>query len=186
MEKLKHDKDYQQRFAEKEAAREARVKELRSAEKPIVKDLRAVGVKVESVWDLVNTSDPYPAALPVLLRHLSKGGYPDRVMESLGRALAVKPAAVYWEELRQLYLSSVNPGEMEGLAVALTASATKDHVDVLISLLGSDDRGSTRIHFLRKILRLGGERGLEVVADLQADETFGREATALMKRRKNR
>ena len=54
----------------------------------------AVGVEIDSVWDLVNTAEPYPAALPVLMEHLERDGYPDRVMESLGRALAVKPSGL--------------------------------------------------------------------------------------------
>jgi Flp pilus assembly protein TadB len=69
------------------------VQEPRRAELPIVADLRAVGVDVHSVWELVNTSVPYPAALAVLLKHVQLAGYPDRVMESPGRALAVEPAA---------------------------------------------------------------------------------------------
>lgn len=56
----------------------------REAEKPILRDLGDVGEQVSSVWDFVNTSRPYPRALPVLLRHFQQGGYPDRVMESLG------------------------------------------------------------------------------------------------------
>ncbi|WP_241975559.1 MULTISPECIES: hypothetical protein [unclassified Cryobacterium] len=64
-----------------------------------MKDLRSAGVEVNSVWDLVNTADPYPKALPILLDHLQRGGYPDRIMESLGRALGVGPAASVWETL---------------------------------------------------------------------------------------
>ena len=68
---------------------EAQAAELRLAERPIVEDLVAVELDVSSVWDPVNSSKPYPRALPVLVEHLERGGYPDRVMESLGRALAV-------------------------------------------------------------------------------------------------
>src|SRR2546430_989144 len=90
---LARDPDFQRRFADAEAERQARAQVLRLAEQPIVRDLHEVAVHVSSVWDLVNTSAPYPLAIPVLLRHLERGGYPDRVMESLGRALAVKQSA---------------------------------------------------------------------------------------------
>src|SRR5690242_13811090 len=80
------DPEYQRRFAAAEAERQARAQVLSAAEQPILRELHAVGVDVSSVWDLVNTSAPYPLAIPVLLRHLERGGYPDRVMESLGRA----------------------------------------------------------------------------------------------------
>lgn len=40
----------------------------------LLDDLREAGVSVTSVWDLVNQSEPYPDALPVLVRHLAEGG----------------------------------------------------------------------------------------------------------------
>jgi hypothetical protein len=164
-----------------EAERRQRVKALNEAEQPIVQDLRRAGVEVTSVWDLVNTSVPYPDALPVLLEHLRRGGYPDRVMESLGRALAVRPASFAWEVLRDLYLSANGRGEEEGLAVALAASTTADHLDQLVALLREQSRGDTRIHFLRAIKRVGGEKGQQILKSLRDDPLFGREARALLK-----
>lgn len=178
------DPEYWRRFAAAEPERYARVQELLRAEQPIVADLRAVGFDIASVWDLVNTSVPYPAALPVLLRHLEKGGYPDRVMESLGSAIAVRPAAFAWDTLRELYLKAAGRGEEEGLAVALAAAATPSHLDALIALLREESRGDTRIHFLRAIKRVGRTRGAQVLEDLRDDPMFGREATALTKRRR--
>ena len=182
-EMLRSDPKYRAQVEAVEAEREERVRKLREAEKPIVEDLKRAGVDVTSVWDLVNTSDPYPEALPVLLDHLRRGGYPDRVMESLGRALGVGPAASVWETLRELYLAAQGNGEEEGLAVALAASATADHLDALIALLDETSRGSTRIHFLRAIKRVGGKRGLDVLTSLRDDPLFGKEARALLKRR---
>lgn len=177
---LEGDEAYQRKTKEAEAVRQARAAELQHAEEPIVADLRSAGVEVESVWDLVNTSTPYPEALPVLLRHLERGGYPDRVMESLGRALAVGPAAFAWDTFRRLYLGAHGRGEEEGLAVALSASATVDHLDGLIALL-DEAGGDTRIHLLRAIKRVGGIRGRHLLESLRSDSTFGREARALLK-----
>lgn len=125
---------------------------------------------------------PYPAALPILLQHLQQRGYPDRVMESLGRALAVKPSRDAWYTLRRFFLAADGSGEEEGLAVALAASATADQLDSLIDLLHETSRGSTRIHFLRPIKGVGGNRGIEVLS-LKQDPLFGKEAHALLKRR---
>jgi hypothetical protein len=134
----------------------------------------------------VNTSVPYPAALPILMRHLNRGGYPDGVMESLARALAVKPAVVYWEDFRQLYRRASGKGEREGLAVAMAASATAEQLDAMLEILGDPSWGDNRIHLLRTILRVGGPRGREVVASLTSDPVLGKEATALMKKRRSR
>ena len=180
---LQNDQEYQRRTEAAEAERQVRVQEYRRAEQPIVAELRSVGVEVDSVWDLVNTSNPYPDALPVLLKHLQQGGYPDRVMEGIASALAVKPAVFAWETLRKLYLAAQGPGEEEGLAVALTASATGEHLDELIALLRENSRGDTRIHFLSAIKRVGGKRGRQVLESLESDPMFGKEARALLKAR---
>lgn len=182
--RLEADPEFQRKEAIRDAERRERVAVLRAAEQPIMIDLRAVGVEVDSVWDLVNTSVPYPAALPVLMDHLECGGYPERVMESLGRALAVKPAVVFWDRLKARWLGAREPGEEDGAAVALAACATKAHLDDLIEFLSVEERGQTRIYFIRPILRLGGSRGRELVEGLRADSVFGKEGTALLKRRK--
>ncbi len=183
MSRLDADPEYQRKKAERDAELAQRAELLRSAERPIVADLRDAGLDVESVWDLVNTSTPYPDALPVLLVHLGQGGYPDRVMESLGRALAVRPAGFVWQTLRDHYVRAAGSSETEGLAVALAAAATAEHLDSVIELLEDDSRGQSRIHFLRTIKRLGGDQGLRLLSALRDDPVFGKEATALLKTR---
>lgn len=184
--KLEADPEYQRRKAASDAELAERVKELRTAQRPIIEDLASVGVRVESVYDLVNTSEPYPEALPVLMAHLERGGYPERVMEGLGRALAVKPAVVFWDRLKARWLGARDPGEEDGAAVALAACATKAQLDDLLAFLSAEERGQSRIYFIRPILRVGGHRGRDIVEGLRADPVFGLEASALLKRRKPR
>ena len=135
MAQLEKDEEFQRKRKIREEALSARAAELTAAEQPIVRDLRASGVAVDSVWDLVSTVTPYPAALPVLMHHLEVGGYPDRVIESLGRALAVKPSIEFWTRLKNLYLSSLGAGEREGAAIALAAAAGQEQVDDLMGFL---------------------------------------------------
>jgi hypothetical protein len=156
---VRDDPEYRAQVETVEAERRAMAERLREAERPIVDDLNAAGVSVESVWDFVNTSDPYPDALPVLLNHLERGGYPDRVMESLGRALAVKPSVVWWDRLEARYLAPRNAGEEDGTAVALAACAMKVQLSDLAAFLSVAERGESRIYFLRPIKRLGGTAG---------------------------
>ncbi|NCT92186.1 hypothetical protein GXB85_14675 [Cellulomonas sp. APG4] len=184
MDELGKDEGYQEKRAVFEAELRERTEVLRVAEQPIVADLRAAGIDVESVWDLVNTSEPYPAALPVLLRHLERGGYPDRVMESMGRALAVKPTVTLWDRLKALYLAPRSAGEQEGAAVALAASATDAQIGDLIAFLSMEERGASRVYFVRPILALGGDRGRQVLEGLRGDPALGKEASALLSGRK--
>lgn len=183
-EMLRSDPEYRAKVEAAEAERQERARRLREAEQAIVADLRAAGVPVDSVWDLVNTSKPYLDALPVLMEHLERGGYPVRVMESLGRALAVKPSVASWERLKARWLNARDAGEEDGAAVALAACATKKQLDDLIEFLAVEERGQSRIYFLRPILKVGGDRGREVVDALRGDPVFDKEATALLKRRK--
>jgi hypothetical protein len=181
MMQLAQDKDYQRGKAAFDAELQERANALRAAEQPVVASLRSIGVQVDSVWDLVNTSEPYPAALPVLMEHLERGGYPDRVMESLGRALAVKPAVVFWDRLKTLYQAPRNPGEEDGTAVALAACATAAQLEDLIGFLSLSERGESRVYFIRPILKVGGQRGREIVESLRDDPAFGKEARAQLK-----
>lgn len=50
--------------------------EMSLAEQPVVQALAEVGVEVQSVWDLVNTSSDYSQAVPVLQEHLQDATYP--------------------------------------------------------------------------------------------------------------
>lgn len=183
MAQLENDEAYQRKQAAFDAELQERGRTLSVAEQPIIADLLRVGIRVESVWDLVNTAEPYPAALPVLVEHFERGGYPDRVMESLGRALAVKPAVAFWERLRSRYLTPRSAGEQEGAAVALAACATAAQLDDLIAFLSIDDRGDSRIYFIHPILTVGGSYGREVVGALRTDPIFGKEATLLTRSR---
>lgn len=183
-ERLRTDPEYRAQVEAIEADRQERLRVLQEAERPIVRDLKAGGVPASSVWDLVPgyraKSVPYPEALPILLGHLKRGGYPDRVMKGLGRAFGAKDAVVWWDDLKTLYVSARGPGEEDGLAVALAACATRAQLDDLIAFLGAEERGESRIYFVRPIKRLGRERGREVLEPLRDDPILGREVTAVL------
>ena len=73
--------------------------ELARAEADLVAELRAVGLDIDSVWDLVNNAPhpilvrrfigPYPEGYPVLLRHLPRP-CPRPIREGIIRALTVR------------------------------------------------------------------------------------------------
>lgn len=53
--------------------------------------LKAVGMHVNSIYDLVNSTGDYPAAIPVLIQLLSQVETP-KIKEQVVRALGVKSA----------------------------------------------------------------------------------------------
>jgi hypothetical protein len=106
--KLKADPAYVKMRAEQNAELVARAVRLKAEEAPLLKDLKVAGWSVvESVWDLVNTSKPYPTAIPILLSHLKKP-YSDRIREGIARALAAPDAAGAWPMLRDEYGCATN------------------------------------------------------------------------------
>jgi hypothetical protein len=77
--------------AKQEAEQEARKRRSKEEQALLLADLRRVGYRLETVWNLVNTADSYPEAIPVLLDHI-KRPYKDVYREGMARALTVREA----------------------------------------------------------------------------------------------
>ena len=167
-----------QRQRDEELARKEA--EWRQAEAPLVEELRAAGFEVESAWDLVNTSTPYPGALPILLEHLGRS-YPDRVREGIARALAVGDAKFGWARLVSLYREEpAGTDAKDGLAVALAAASDDEVVDELVSLARDPAHGESRILLLRGLKRSRTPQANAALKEFSGDPVLGQEARALL------
>lgn len=82
-------------FVRQKSEREARQAEmearLRAEQKPLLMALADVGVRVNSVWDLVNSKGDYFPAIPVLVTHLQMSYHP-KIREGIARALTIRQA----------------------------------------------------------------------------------------------
>ncbi|RYC07072.1 hypothetical protein [Nocardioides zhouii] len=79
---LEADPEHQARRREREAAADEEHAVLREVEKPVVADLAAIGVEVDSPWNLYRDPDARARAVPVLLDHLDRD-YPDMLSHVL-------------------------------------------------------------------------------------------------------
>ena len=172
---LARDSEYQARRQRLDAEFDEREKNLAAAERPLLDALARAGVSVKSVWDLVNTAEPYPEALPVLRAHVRDGSYPDRIREGIARALAVGLSVDYWYELKDLYLHASGSGARSGLAVALSAYPQSQHYKSLLEFMDMDSLGGSRVHFVEKIAELGGDEGIEFLRARRNNPDFGPE-----------
>jgi len=102
------DPAYQERVKARRLIDEREEIARREDEKPILADLLEVGIRVDSVWDLVNTSASYPSAIPVLAKHLAHP-YFKMNREGLLRALAVKESKGIADEALIGMLTSLQP-----------------------------------------------------------------------------
>lgn len=57
----------------------------------LILELKEVGIEINSIWDLVNTRERYPEAIPALIKYLPKISY-CKNKEGIIRALTVKEA----------------------------------------------------------------------------------------------
>jgi len=178
---LENDPEYQRGLAETEAIADAQAEVLTRAERPLTQALHDAGVDAESVWQVWPKMDGYSLALPVLVEHLERGGYPDLTTNALGQALAGRAAEPYWSRLKAIYLAPRSQAEEEAAAIALSGAAGPKQFDELVELVMMEDRGVWRVYFLRPINRIGRERGRAVIAGLVNHPVLGVEATAISK-----
>jgi HEAT repeat protein len=132
--------------------------------------LKRVGLAVSSVYDLVNTKEPYPKAIPVLIMLLSE-------VESLAikdgivRALTVKearglagPALIReFQHLPYDEAKEMDHAQHVKWAVgnALSYVATEDDYDALVELLRDQRHGRARTMLTGALARTGDPRAGE-------------------------
>jgi hypothetical protein len=163
-----------------------RVEKIRQAQEPLVRELRAVGLQVDSVWDLVNTRARYPRAIPVLMQHLERDYIPE-VREGIARALAVPESADLWHRLLEIF-GREPPREKRdvkwALAVALAGASTEETVDGLMTLVRDPSNGKYRLAWLRPLLRSKNPKARELLESLRSDPDLRTELRFLLGRRK--
>ncbi len=168
-----------------DAARERIIAERERAERPVLADLRAVGVRLESLWEDIPASH-YSKALPVLMDHLERPGQHPDISNALGNLMAVKASGIYWDRLKALFLGSDDEGQQDGAAIALAGCATRERYDELLALARDETRTGARLFFLAPIRTFGRERGWAFIESVRDHPLLGEEATAMLKRRRRR
>lgn len=153
----------------------------------LIRDLATVGVRVRSVYDLVNTSEPYPAAIPVLVSLLKEGVQDDRVAEGIVRALGVKEArGVAARPLLDAFRQAPSDRWSYKWAIgnSLLVAADKSVVDDIIRLVGDKSHGRSREMLVITLGRFRSPQTTQVLIDLLDDpEVAAHAARALGRHR---
>jgi HEAT repeat protein len=173
------------RLAREQDERRRRELEYTRAAAPLVADLRTVGWDVTSVWDLVNIDEPYPEALPVLIRHLVRP-YPSVIRDGIARALGVRQAIFAWDLLREQYVAEQDPQVKDGIAVALANMVDREHLDDLLGLLRDRRHGQRRLLLLRGLQRLRDPRARAALEELADDPDLHKQIEIILRRRRKR
>jgi hypothetical protein len=132
---------------------------LKDEQRHLISDLQSVGVLVNTVWDLVNTSKQYPSAIPILAKHLGMP-YSRRTKEGIARALTVEYGgsesfgALVEEFKKQNDSSETSLKWVIGNAIATIATSVNENI--IIDLVGDESNGKARammVSTLPKVVR---------------------------------
>lgn len=180
MRQLEQDPEFAQRKAEREKELERREAESREEQATLLQELAAVGVNVSTVWDLVNTSATYTAALPILLDHL-KQPYSDGTREGIARALAVRATRpIGWSVLVEEFEKAEpsNKRVKDGIAVALSGASDDTVISELIELAKNKRHGDSRLLLLLGIKRSRRPDAKKAIEEMAADPALSKEISS--------
>jgi HEAT repeat protein len=136
-------------------------------------ELNKVGIYINDIYDLVNTSDPYPAAIPVLLKVLREGIMDVKIKEGIIRALAVKEAVgKVGPALFAEYNSLPKENIMLRWAIGNTIykTITKKDIEYVLPIVQDKENGISRQMFVVALGKVKSEEAEEVLINLLDDE----------------
>lgn len=148
-------------WRQRELERERQILDLRERlqleEQPILQDLLRVGILADSIYELVNTDESYPEAIPVLLQHLRRQ-YDHRIREGIVRALTVREArGLAGPDFIDILIEEKIPYLRTVIANALVFVSTQQDLGRIEGLLSQDEFSDVR-YFLQKAARAASKR----------------------------
>jgi hypothetical protein len=183
---LNDDPAYVVRLQESERRQAEKLAELRAEQAILVRELRACGVQLNDLWDLINEPIEYSGEpLAVLARHLQLP-YSDATRETIARALTVKEASPYWSILAAEYAREPdrgNVGAKIGLGLALAAAATDETIDQLIGFAMDRSNGMSRYPLLRALRKSKRPAAKAAIEKLRQDPQLAPHFDSWLRRR---
>lgn len=172
-ERLQKDVYYQAWLKEKEKVGRALDKAYAKDAKPLLDDLNSVGVKIDSVWDLVNTKSSYKAAIPILIAHLPKP-YDIVNKEGIVRSLGVKEAK---GKACRVIIDEYNrtPKDQKDyrwtFGNAMSVILTPEYADEVIDIVEDESNGDSRHMFVASLSKAGSPKVIKVLESLLTDRS---------------
>lgn len=167
------------------AALHDREAEFRRGEAPVVAELKAAGLRIESMRDLVDIPGSFVTAVPILLAHLPRP-YPQAVRVVIALALGDPETNASWPTLVRLYRAERDDRVRDALAVALVIAATDDQLDDVMTLAREPQLGASRLRLLSRLEGTADPRARRALMDLRTDPDLGAEIEAILKREAKR
>lgn len=163
-------------------------------ERPLLDELASIGIHLQSVWDLNDTDQQYPNAIPILLAHMN-GDYSPFSKTGIVEAVCKKWArTLVWEQIVEAYETESNledrapPGEIgspagpkSAMANGLVEMATASDMEKMIELIENPQNGSSRILLTTYFSRSRQQRAFDTLARLSNDPDLKVEIAYILK-----
>jgi hypothetical protein len=170
MAELANDPEFQARQAARDREHNEKVAALAAESQPLLRDLAAAGVRVETVGDFVSRKEPYPSALPVLVAHLAKP-YTKPIRECIVRALTVPEArGLAGQPLLKAFYQEEDANQKWVIGNALRVVADEAEYDEVVDILNDKSYGQARSGLAHAVARLRDADAIPLLLPLLDDE----------------
>jgi HEAT repeat protein len=155
----------------------------------IRRELRKVGISINDIYDLVNTNEPYPAAIPVLLKLLNDGIEHIGIKEGVIRALAVKEAI---GKASSILIAEYNRTSKDNMLLrwsignTIFTTITDNDVEIILPIVQDKTNGMSRQMFVSALGKVKAEKAEEILIKLLDDEEVAAHALEALGRMKSK
>lgn len=173
----------------RERWRLARAERIGREEESLVREIGEAGLGIDSVWDLVNTREPYPEAVPVLLRHLKKDDYHPAIREGIARALTVRGYPEILPAMLDSFRKDPDPivnGPKWAKGNAIEVLFDDRYVEEIARLAQDPSHGEARDMLVYALAKSKSPIADEVLRKLLSDPQLGIHAKKAIERRERR
>ena len=171
---LNKNDSYKETIESKEKERKVDQNLLQEDELRISNALREVGISINTIYDLVNTNNPYPKSIPILIDFLeNKKVQHNQVIEGIIRALAVKEAvSIANRHLIKLYNESVKEDATFCWAIGNTVDTIvcDDDIDDVIKIVKYKSNGVSRQMFVLALGKVKSVKAEQALISLLDDD----------------
>lgn len=136
-------------------------------------ELEKVGISINDIYDLVNTNESYPTAVPVLLNLLETGIDDMGTKEGVVRALAVKEAIGKASPILIAEYNRVPKDKMLlrwAIGNTIYTTITKDDVESILPIVQNKTNGISRQMFVAALGKVKIENVENVLINLLDDD----------------
>lgn len=147
--------------------------DIMSDESNVLKmELQKVGIIIDDIYDLVNTSIPYPEAIPILINAIEKGLSDKILIEGIIRSLAVKEVRGLCNKvlIKEFYrIPKENTFLLWAIGNTMDVVICQEDVDDIIEIIKKKEYGVSRQMFVYALRKVNAEKSENVLIDLLDD-----------------